>query len=84
MHTHDKVDDAEREREQPVAAQAVPFAVNLDTGALVWIDSSNGSTAAHQSATDDTSIGSIEYDELARPRMTFGDLARLWAQAHNA
>lgn len=62
----------------------VPFAVNLDTGALVWIDSSNGSTASHQSATDDTSIGSIVYDELARPRMTFGDLARLWAQAHDA
>ena len=66
------------------AMQSVPFAVNLDTGALVWIDSSNGSTASSQSATEDTSIGSIVYDEIARPRLTFGDLARLWAQAHDA
>lgn len=64
------------------ATQAVPFVVNLDTGALVWIDSSNGSTALGQSATDDSSVGSIVYDELVRPRLTFGDLARLWARAH--
>ena len=66
------------------ATQAVPFAVNLDTGSLVWIDSSNGSTESNQSATGDTSVGPIVYDELARPRMTYGDLARLWAQAHDA
>jgi hypothetical protein len=66
------------------STQAVPFAVNLETGVIVWIDSSNGSTAAHSSSTNDTSIGSIVYDEIARPRLTLGDLAELWANAHGA
>lgn len=66
------------------STQAVPFAVNLETGSIVWIDSSNGSTAAGSSSTNDDSIGSIVYDELARPRLTFGELAKLWASAHGA
>lgn len=66
------------------STQAVPFAVNLETGSIVWIDSSNGSTASGSSSTDDDSIGSIVYDEIARPRLTFGELAKLWASAHGA
>lgn len=66
------------------STQAVPFAVNLESGSIVWIDSSNGSTAAGSSSTNDDSIGSIVYDELARPRLTFGELAKLWASAHGA
>lgn len=66
------------------STQSVPFAVNLETGVIVWVDSSNGSTASHSSSTNDTSIGSIVYDEIARPRMTLGDLAELWAKAHGA
>lgn len=66
------------------STQAVPFAVNLENGSIVWIDSSNGSTAAGSSSTNDDSIGSIVYDELARPRLTFGELAKLWASAHGA
>lgn len=65
------------------STQAVPFAVNLGTGKLVWIDSSSGSTAAGSSASNDAEIGSIVYDELGRPRLTLGELAQLWAQAHN-
>lgn len=64
------------------STQAVPFAVNLETGALVWIDSSNGSKRAGDSSSNDQSIGSIVYDELARPRLTFGELGALWAKAH--
>lgn len=66
------------------STQSVPFAVNLETGVIVWIDSSNGSTSAHTSSTNDDTIGKIVYDEIARPRMTLGDLAELWANAHGA
>ncbi len=67
-----------------ISTQSVPFAVNLDTGVIVWIDSSNGSTASGTSSSGDTSIGSIVYDEIQRPRLTFGELATLWAEAHKA
>lgn len=66
------------------STQAVPFAVNLESGSIFWIDSSNGSTLAGSSSSNDDSIGSIVYDELARPRFTFGDLAKAWASAHGA
>jgi hypothetical protein len=65
------------------STQAVPFAVNLETGVMVWIDSSNGSTASNVSSTNDDSIGSIVYDEIARPRLSLGELAIWWAQAHD-
>lgn len=64
--------------------QSVPFAVDLNTGALIWVDSSNGSMLSGVSSSGDTSIGSIVYDEIARPRLTMGDLAGLWAKAHDA
>lgn len=64
------------------STQSVPFAVNLKTGVIVWIDSSNGSGASGVSSSKDSSIGSIVYDELARPRLTFGQLAAIWAAAH--
>lgn len=64
--------------------QSVPLAVNLRTGKMVWIDSSNGSTRLHMSSTNDNSIGPIVYDELERPRFTLGELATLWAKAHGA
>ena len=64
------------------STQSVPFAVNLETGRLVWIDSSNGSTASGLSSTEDDTVGAIVYDELARPRLSLGRLAELWAQAH--
>lgn len=66
------------------STQSVPFAVDLRSGKMVWIDSSNGSTASGTSSTNDTSIGSIVYDELERPRLTLGELATLWAKAHGA
>lgn len=66
------------------STQSVPFAVDLRSGKMVWIDSSNGSTASGTSSTSDNSIGSIVYDELERPRLTLGELATLWAKAHGA
>lgn len=66
------------------STQAVPFAVNLETGEMVWVDSSNGSSASGSSSSHDSSIGKIVYDEIARPRLTMGDLAKLWAKAHGA
>jgi hypothetical protein len=66
------------------STQSIPLAVDLRTGEMVWIDSSSGSTAAGQSADDDQTIGTIVYDEISREAFTMGQLARLWADAHNA
>jgi hypothetical protein len=62
--------------------QSVPFAVDLRTGKMLWIDSSSGNTKSGMSSTGDTSVGAIVYDELERPRLTLGELATLWAKAH--
>lgn len=64
------------------STQAVPFVVDLESGQMVWIDSSNGSTASHVSSSHDATVGPVVYDELVRPRLTMGDLARMWAEAH--
>lgn len=64
------------------STQSVPFAVDLRSGKLLWIDSSNGSTASNVSSTNDGTVGSIVYDELERPRLSLGELATLWAKAH--
>jgi len=62
--------------------QAVPLAVDLSTGEMIWVDSSSGSTMSGMSATSDTSVGAVVYDEIIRPRLTIGELAALWAEAH--
>ena len=36
------------------------------------------------SAVNDSAIGSVVYDEVARPRLSLGEFARLWAEAHDA
>lgn len=64
------------------STQAVAFVLDMESGELIWLDSSNGSTAAHTSSSYDGSIGTIVYDELLRPRLTMGELAKLWAHAH--
>lgn len=66
------------------ATQSVPFAIDLRSGKMVWIDSSNGSKESGISSTGDSTVGSIVYDELERPRLTLGELATLWAKAHGA
>lgn len=62
--------------------QAVPLAVDLKSGQMVWVDSSSGSTATGMSAVNDTNVGAVLYDEIVRPRLTVGELAELWAEAH--
>lgn len=64
------------------ATQSVPFAVNLETGKIIWLDSSSGATGAGNSASNDGTVGSIVYDEAARPKLSMGRLAELWASAH--
>lgn len=66
------------------STQSVPYAFNLKTGKMTWIDSSNGSTASGVSSSNDDSIGDIVYDEIARERLTMGQLAELYALAHGA
>lgn len=64
------------------AYQALPLAIDLDTNEMVWLDASSGSTARGVSAAQDAAVGPVVRDELARPRLTMGELAELWAAAH--
>ena len=66
------------------ALQALPLAVDLDTLEMVWLDTSSGSCARGVSASNDSDIGPVVRDEIARPRLTMGELASLWAAAHGA
>ena len=64
------------------AYQALPLAVDLGTGEMVWLDTSSGSTATGVSAAADNAIGPVVRDELSRPRMMMGELAQRWAAVH--
>jgi hypothetical protein len=66
------------------STQAVPLAVNLDSSSMVWLDASSGSTSSGTSSSGDSTVGTLVYDEVARPRLTMGTLAGLWAEAHGA
>ena len=66
------------------ALQALPLTYDLDTDEMVWLDTSSGSTATGVSAAADGSVGPVVRDELFRPRLTMGELAALWAEAHGA
>lgn len=66
------------------AMQSIPLAVDLSTDEMVWLDSSSGSSATGVSAVNDSAIGSVVYDEVARPRLSLGEFALLWAEAHDA
>jgi hypothetical protein len=60
----------------------LPLAFDLETRELIWLDASSGSTQTGVSAAQDSTIGPVVRDELARPRLTMGRLAELWAEAH--
>lgn len=64
--------------------QSVPLVINIETGEMIWIDSSSGSTESGVSAKNDDSVGTVVYDEIERPRLTMGELAEMWAEAHGA
>lgn len=60
---------------------ALPYVFDLENQELIWLDSSTGSQARGVSADSDHSIGGLVRSELTE-RLTFGDLAELWAKAH--
>lgn len=62
--------------------QAVPYVFDMKKK-LIWLDSSSGSTKSHVSADDDAQVVDVVRSELS-DRLTFGDLAQLWADAHGA
>lgn len=66
------------------ALQALPLAFDLDTRELIWLDASSGSSQSGVSAAQDATIGPVVRDELSRPRLTMGQFATLWANAHGA
>ena len=61
--------------------QAVPYVFDMVKMKLVWLDSSSGSMKACVSADTDNQVGDVVRSELG-DRLTFGDLAQLWADAH--
>lgn len=63
------------------ALSSVPLVVDLKSRKLIWLDTSSGSTQAGCSAASDFTVGPVVADGL-RPRLTQGDFARLWAEAH--
>lgn len=63
--------------------QSVPLVFDVISGEMVWIDSSSGSTATSVSAEQDEAVGTVVYNEIARPRMTLGELAERYAEAHS-
>ena len=62
---------------------ALSYVFDLENNELIWVDSSTGSQARGVSADSDHSIGGLVRSELSE-RLTFGDLAVLWAKAHGA
>lgn len=64
--------------------QSVPLVIDLETSEMVWIDSSSGSNRAGVSAADDENVETVVYNEVERPSLTMGELAKLWAEAHGA
>ena len=64
------------------AYQALPLAVDLESGEMVWLDTSSGSTATGVSAAQDHAVGPVVRDELSRPRLLMSELAQRWALAH--
>lgn len=65
------------------AMQSIPYVYDLEKNEFIWIDSSSGSTRHGVSAENDHEVGPVVAFELSN-KMTFGDLAQLWAQAHDA
>lgn len=65
------------------STQAVPLVYDIQQKKMIWIDSSNGSNKGYMSSAGDDTIGSVVYDELKRPRLTMGDLAKIYAKANN-
>ena len=63
--------------------QAVPYVFDMEKKKLIWLDSSSGSTRSHVSADDDSQVVDVVRSELG-DRLTFGELAQLWADAHGA
>lgn len=63
--------------------QAVPYVFDMEKKKLIWLDSSSGSTKTHVSADDDSQVVDVVRSELG-DRLTFGELAQLWADAHGA
>lgn len=59
------------------------IAVNLITGEGVWLDATDGESGVVGSAADGGFQDTFQY-ALIVPRMSYGDLARAYAEAHGA
>lgn len=57
-------------------------AYDLERREMVWLDATSGSKNVH-SIANDSGITSAIQDALFRPRVTWGDLAVLFAEAHD-
>lgn len=66
-----------------ISTQAVPYVYDMKTKELIWIDGSSGSKLAAISSVQDKTIEIVVKDALANKKLSYGDLARLWAEAHD-
>lgn len=62
------------------ALESLPLAYDILNGTMTWLDSSSGSTKTGMNILNNM-IPVVLKDEL-RPRMTIGEVASLWAEAH--
>lgn len=66
------------------SSAVAPLVLDLETGEAIWIDTDTGSSRGGYSASGDSALAAAVKDEILRPRLTIGELAGYWAQAHNA
>lgn len=64
------------------ATQSLFMAVDLECMKAIWMDASSGSSKSSQSVSNDHQVGLVTYDAIGRERLTYGELAKMWAKAH--
>lgn len=67
---------------QQNSVSAVPFVYSLDSGEAIWTDTSSGGGYGGMSIMDDPETIQAIRDEVSRPRLTIGEVAQMWANAH--
>lgn len=65
------------------ATRIIPLAYDIEEDVLIWIDTDTGSSYYGGSSAGGDLEDAMKY-VLKAPKFTYGDLARLYAKAHNA
>lgn len=65
------------------ATRIIPLAYDIEEDVLIWIDTDTGSSYSGGSSASADLEDAMRY-ALEAPKFTYGDLARLYAKAHNS